>query len=78
MSLHDLNARMQEATIKQIAVQHQTEAIIKLYEAATMMNNTVLMEQYRDQLHTLLDVKLDTVNDIMELSRQLIRLAGKG
>jgi DNA-directed RNA polymerase sigma subunit (sigma70/sigma32) len=78
MSLHELNQKMQEATIKQIAVSHQSEAIAKLYEAATMMNNGPLMEQYRDQLHTLLDVKLDTVNEIMELSRQLIRLAGRG
>lgn len=78
MSLHELNQRMQEATIKQIAVSHQSDAIVKLYEAAAMMNNTVLMEQHRDNLHSLLDLKLDTVNEIMELSRQLIRLAGKG
>ena len=76
MTLHELNAKIQEATIKQIAVQHQFDAILKLYEAATMMDSRPLMEQYRDQLHSLLDLKLDTVNEIMTFSRQLIRLAG--
>ena len=48
MTLHELNAKIQEATIKQIAVQHQFDAILKLYEAATMMDSRPLMEQYRD------------------------------
>jgi hypothetical protein len=71
-----LNAKLQEELIRQAAVHHQYEALVKLYEAAAMMNNTVLMEQYREQLHNLLDLKLDSCNSISELTRQLIRSAG--
>jgi hypothetical protein len=71
-----VNEKLQQELIKQVSIQHQFDAIMKLYEAATMMNNTVLMEQYREQLHSLLDIKLDTCNAIMELTRQLIKATG--
>lgn len=75
--MNPLNARLQEEVIKQVSIQHQFEAVLKLYDAATMMNNKPLMEQHRENLHSLLDLKLDTTNTVMELTRQLIRTAGQ-
>lgn len=73
MNQSQLTGMLREETIKQVSIQHQFEAIIKLHEAATMMSNKTLMEQYREQLHSLLDLKLDTANTIAALTRQLIR-----
>jgi hypothetical protein len=75
MTPAQLTTQLQQETIKQVSIQHQYEAIMKLYEAATMMDNRPLMVQYRMQLHDLLDLKLDVCHSISELSRQLIRSA---
>ena len=73
MTPAQLNERYREELVKQLSVGHQIDATVKLYEAAAMMNNKVLMEQYREQLHNLVDVKLDTTNSLMELTRQMVR-----
>lgn len=68
---------IRDETIKQVSIQHQFEATLKLYDAACMVHNRTLLEQYRDQLHSLLDLKLDTTNSIMELTRRMIRTSGQ-
>lgn len=74
MTLAQLNEKYREEMVKQISVGHQFDATVKLYDAAAMMNNAVLMEQYREQLHSLLDVKLDTTNSLMQLTQRIIRM----
>jgi ABC-type dipeptide/oligopeptide/nickel transport system ATPase subunit len=69
-------AKMRELQIQSVAISHQRDAIIKLYDAAAMMNNTSLAERYRGELHDLLDVQLDTTSSLMQITRSLIDTAG--
>lgn len=71
MNLPELQQKLREETIKGVSIQHQFEGILKLYEAAVIMNNYALMEVYRQQAHDLLDVKLDTCNSIGRLAHQM-------
>lgn len=57
-------------------MEHQRDAIRKLYDAASMMNNNVLTDTYRRQLHDLLDVQLDNSSSLMQITRSLIDSAG--
>jgi ABC-type branched-subunit amino acid transport system ATPase component len=72
----DLLARMRELQIQAVAIEHQREAIRKLYDAASMMNNGKLAEGYRQQLHDLLDVQLDNSSSLSQVTRSLIDSAG--
>ncbi len=72
MSLPQLTAQLREETIKGVSIQHQFDALVKLYEAAAIIPNNLLMEQYRDQLHSLLDLRLDTANTIYEITRRMV------
>jgi len=72
----DLMKRMRDAQIQAVAIEHQRDAIRKLYDAATMMNNGTLAEGYRQQLHDLLDVQLDNSSSLMQITRSLIDSAG--
>lgn len=68
----DLLKQMRELQIQAVAIEHQREAIRKLYDAATMMNNGKLAEGYRQQMHDLLDVQLDNSSSLMQITRSLI------
>lgn len=72
MTRAELQAKLREEVVKQMAMQHQRDALHKLYDAAAMMNNQPLSERYREELHNLLDLQLDTVMSISVLSRQMI------
>ena len=76
MKRDDLMKQMRELQIQSVAISHQRDAIIKLYDAAAMMNNTMLAEGYRQQLHDLLDVQLDNTSSLMQITRTLIDTAG--
>lgn len=76
MLREDLMKRMRDAQIQAVAIEHQRDAIRKLYDAATMMNNGTLAEGYRQQLHDLLDVQLDNSSSLMQITRSLIDSAG--
>lgn len=69
-------ARMRELQIQAVAISHQRDALVKLYDAAAMMNNGTLAEGYRQQLHDLLDVQLDNTSSLMQVTRTLIDTAG--
>jgi hypothetical protein len=68
--------RMRELQIQAVAMEHQREAIRKLYDAASMVNNTGLAAGYRQQLHDLLDIQLDNTSSLMQVTRTLIDTAG--
>lgn len=73
MNREQLNKTIKDEIIKQASMQHQFDAVMKLYDAASMMPNPQLMEQQRNNLHALLDERLDLQGSIMELTRRLIR-----
>lgn len=76
MLREDLLARMRELQIQAVAITHQRDALHKLYDAATTVNNGKLAEGYRQQLHDLLDVQLDNTASLMQVTRTLIDTAG--
>jgi hypothetical protein len=76
-----VNDKIQEtqAKLRELAVQHVTldmrmKGIRNLYEASALNSNAALMEQFRRELHDLLDLQLDVVNSQMVHTHQLIRL----
>jgi Spy/CpxP family protein refolding chaperone len=73
---NDLLKRMRDLQMQSIATDHQRDAIRKLYDAATMMNDGKLADTYRQQLHDLLDAQLDNSSSLMQLTRTLIDSAG--
>jgi hypothetical protein len=70
--IEELQAEVRKHLIHQSSMDYQFKALRGLYDAASMVPHAHLMEQYRQQLHDLLDVQLDTQNTIMELSRRMI------
>lgn len=69
MTTEEARAKLREAQIKHVAIQHQTDGIKQLYSAAIAMSNNQLSDTYRQQLHDLLDTQLDNSSEIMELSK---------
>lgn len=67
------NQNLNDALIRQVAAKQQFEALCKLYEAAAITNNGAQLEQYREQLHTVLDCQLDICNEIMHHTRLFVR-----
>lgn len=67
-----INAQLRECLVKQLAIRQQSEALVRLYDAASTMNNSALCDTYRQQLHDLLDLTLDTIDEVCLLTRQLI------
>ncbi len=72
MTQDQITARLRECMVKQISVTHQFNALTKLYEAAAVMRNATLCETLRAQQHDLLDLNLDTINEVTMLTRMLI------
>jgi hypothetical protein len=71
MTRAQLQARLREEVVKQMAMSHQLDATRKLHEAAAMMANNPLCESYREQIHNLIDLQLDTTMAIAVLTRQM-------
>lgn len=74
MTREQVQAKLKEEIVKQVAMGHQMEATRKLHEAAAIMANNPLCEMYREQMHNLLDLQLDTLMSISLLTRQLVDL----
>ncbi len=70
--MSDANLKMKEAFMKGAAAATQFEGTMKLYEAAVVMQDKANIERYRDELHSLLDMRLDAVQDVGLLTRQQI------
>lgn len=70
MNSDELQQRLKGEVMRQVSMQHQFDALRKLYDSVCIVNNSVMMETYRTQLHDLLDLQLDTQNAIMELTRR--------
>lgn len=71
MKRADLQARMREEIIRQMALEHQMEGARKMYDAALLMSDQAGAQMHRDNLHTLLDCKLDSAASVQLLVRQL-------
>jgi hypothetical protein len=71
-SREQLMDMLRELQIRTVAMEHQRDAIRKLYDSAAMMNNTPLVDSYRQQMHDLLDLQLDTASGLMQITRSII------
>lgn len=74
MKRADVEAKISEELVKQVAIQHQMDGLRKMYDSATLLNNQKLAQQHRDHLHACLDMQLDAAASVMLLSRQLASL----
>jgi len=73
MTKDQINEQLHDTMTRQLACGHQTEALTKLFEAAALIGNKDLMNKYREELHNLLDIKLDNCNSIMILTKKLVQ-----
>lgn len=64
--------QLRDDQIKLISIEHQKDGIVKLFDAAAVMANGALAELYRQQLHDLLDIQLDTKISTFSLTRKLL------
>jgi len=68
----NIEQKLRDALVKQVAVQHQMDGLRKLHDAAMVMDNRSLVAVYRQQMHDLLDLQLDTQSEICSLTRNIV------
>jgi hypothetical protein len=68
----ELEQKLRDALVKGVAVQHQMDGLRKLHDAAMVMQNNELAMTYRQQMHDLLDIQLDTQSEVTSLTRSLV------
>jgi len=74
MTRDDLQKKIRAEIINQVGIEAQMEGTRKFYDAAVLVGNNDLAQRYRDNLHTLLDAKLDSSASVMLLTRQMTEL----
>lgn len=74
MKREDVERRMSELMLQQVACDHQMQGLRRLHDSAVIVGNADLANQYREQLHAVLDTLLDAANSNMVLARQLASL----
>lgn len=65
-------AKQLEIATKRYEVQQKIRAFYALYESFSFAQDMQEAEKLRQQLHVLVDVELDTVNDANKVLRQLL------
>lgn len=76
MTKDDANGRLAENALDSIALAYQVEGMQKLYDSAALRGDTVTADNLRQQLHDLLDRKLDLRSVNMLLIRALANAKG--
>lgn len=71
MKRDELLARLHEAVVRQVALDHQMEGIKRLYDACVLMADNPGADTHRQSLHTILDMKLDVASSIQVISKIL-------
>jgi hypothetical protein len=74
MKREDIEKKMSEELVKQVAIQHQIDGLRKMHDAAVLFGNQELAQQHRDHIHASVDAQLDAAASVMLLSRQLAAL----
>jgi hypothetical protein len=69
----ELQQQQRVATVKLTGATIQMEATAKLYDASTFIGDNVEADKLRQQLHALLDAKLDHSARIMQLARDIMQ-----
>lgn len=75
MTRADLQKKIRAEVINQVGIETQMEGMRKFYDAAVLVGNNAAAQSYRDNLHTLLDAKLDSSASVMLLTRQMTELS---
>lgn len=75
MTPEQAQAKVKEEALRSVGLHAQMEGYIKLYESSVMARNEHLVAKYREDLHTMLDLRLDSVSISSTIIRDLI--AGK-
>lgn len=66
MDAKSLMEKVKELQLRRTAMDRQTEGIKKLYESALILGNSKLTDDYRQQLHFILDSELDCTAEIVQ------------
>lgn len=72
MKRADIQKRINAECIKQVAIDSQMEGTRKLHDSALLLGDNSAAQVFRENLHTLLDAKLDAAAGVMVLTRQLV------
>lgn len=74
MNRADIERRMTELMVQQVAIEHQIQGLRRMHDSAILVNQGELATQYREQIHTAMDALLDAATSVMLLTRQLSTL----
>lgn len=69
-----INKAMQDEIMRMTATSYRYEGVKKQFDAACLMGDNNLSDTLRFQLHSLLDITLDSVGTQMALTRKLLEL----
>lgn len=68
----DIQKKINEECIRQVVLDSQMEGTRKLHDAALLLGDNGAAQVFRENMHTLLDAKLDGASSVMVLTRQLV------
>lgn len=74
LTKEQINKAMQDEIMRMTATSYRYEGAKKQYDAACLMADNTLADTLRFQLHSLLDITLDSVGIQMALTRKLLEL----
>lgn len=61
MDTKKIEEHIRSSSFERVALDYQIEGVTKLFESAAVQGNNTMMEQFRQQLHELMDRKLDVI-----------------
>lgn len=74
LTKEQINKAMQDEIMRMTATSYRYEGVKKQFDAACLMGDNSLSDALRFQLHSLLDITLDSVGTQMALTRKLLEL----
>lgn len=74
MTRDDCLRAIAKQTVANATTIHRYEGVKRLFDAACMCGETDLQDQYRSELHSLLDLMLDGSSSITVLTKKLAEL----
>ena len=72
MNRDQIMQRLKDEQMKLVGLAHQYDGIKKLFDGAASQNDGLKCDEYRFQLHNILDMQLDLVASTMLLTRAFL------
>ncbi len=73
MTLAELKKHQQDSAVLDASCKAQIDGTFKMFESASIMGNKLSMDTFRTQLHELIDMRLDSIHNITEFSKRIMR-----